>query len=259
MPRGVHLRTAARVQEARQMRDADISLRRIAEHFGCSPKTIQEWLADPDGAKRRESRKPRRGACRDCGGSISASESGNRERCQECSEIAEWPEDRILAAIRGWAERYGAPPREPDWDPSRMSRMRPTDADRARERLQAARDRGEAPSVGTVQARFITWAAAIEAAGFPPPGRRSGATWNDDRILAAITAWAEHYGSAPAQHDWNTERKRATARDTLGVDIPSPGAVAHHFGKWSLAIRAAGLQPRRRGQRRGLATASNTR
>jgi hypothetical protein len=75
-----------------------------------------------------------------------------------------WDRDRIIAAMRGWAEQYGEPPRSREW---------------SLHKLQAARDSegieryvsGGWPSASTVEDYFGSWNAAIKAAGFGPRPR----------------------------------------------------------------------------------------
>lgn len=65
------------------------------------------------------------------------------------SGLRYWTDGLIVAAIRGWQERHGQPPRKLEW-------------------RNAAPDH---PSSRTVIERFGTWNTAITAAGFTPRRR----------------------------------------------------------------------------------------
>jgi hypothetical protein len=64
-------------------------------------------------------------------------------------------------------------------------------------------------------------------------------TWTRDRVVGAIRRWHEARGVAPRKRDWNKP-----TFDSSGVPL-TPGAdvVLELFGKWSEAVRAAGLEP----------------
>src|SRR5262245_2941707 len=63
--------------------------------------------------------------------------------------------------------------------------------------------------------------------------------WTRERVVGAIRRWHETRGVAPRKRDWN----KATF-DERGVPA-TPGAdvVLELFGKWSDAVKAAGLEP----------------
>jgi hypothetical protein len=76
--------------------------------------------------------------------------------------------DEILVAVREWTVRYGDPPTQTDWDPSRARRMG--------HGWRAVRyEEGDWPSTRTVVTHFGNLNAAIRAAGLVPrsPGGRS--------------------------------------------------------------------------------------
>lgn len=74
----------------------------------------------------------------------------------------------VLAALREWQERYGAPPTMADWEPARARRL---GQDWRAERYAA----GDWPSMRTVRHHFGTLTAAVGAAGLTPAprGRRT--------------------------------------------------------------------------------------
>lgn len=69
-----------------------------------------------------------------------------------------------------------------------------------------------------------------------PSGRKK---WTREAMLAAIRAFAEEHGRAPAVKEW----------DRRTDDGPGRNAIAYEFGSWNRAITAAGLTPRIRGQK----------
>lgn len=88
-----------------------------------------------------------------------------------------------------------------------------------------------------------------------PPARRCWPHWTRNRVLDRIEEWNCRYGRPPASTEWN----RALARqrgydDVLAIIAAEPNywphirTVTNLFGTWRAAIRAAGLQPPRRGR-----------
>src|SRR5436190_2259249 len=62
--------------------------------------------------------------------------------------------------------------------------------------------------------------------------------WTRDRVVGAIRRWHETHGVAPRKRDWN----KPTFED--GVPLTPPAdVVLELFGKWSEAVKAAGLEP----------------
>lgn len=79
-----------------------------------------------------------------------------------------WTPDEIVERIRAWADRFGEPPTSLNWGPS-MARAhgRPEEADVFVDEAPAW------PTQAQVKTAFGSWAAAIEAAGFDRPTRKS--------------------------------------------------------------------------------------
>ena len=63
--------------------------------------------------------------------------------------------------------------------------------------------------------------------------------WTRDRVVGAIRRWHDERGVAPRKRDWNKP-----TFDSSGIPLtPSADVVLELFGKWSEAVRAAGLEP----------------
>jgi hypothetical protein len=64
-------------------------------------------------------------------------------------------------------------------------------------------------------------------------------SWTRERVIGAIRRWHDDRGVAPRKRDWN----KATF-DSSGAPL-TPGAdvVLELFGKWSEAVKAAGIEP----------------
>lgn len=123
-----------------------------------------------------------------------------------------WDRDRILEALREWAREHGSPPTAGQW--------------RGRDRT------GRRPECQRVTRIFGSWDAALAAAGLHARPKR----WSDEQILAAIRAHAAEHGRAPRSTEW------PTATDAH----PAAATVANHFGSWTRALAAAGLNAARR-------------
>jgi hypothetical protein len=101
--------------------------------------------------------------CRHCGKPL---KHRKHTLCLECIRI--WTPDRILDAIRDYADRYGHPPAAQDWNPPlAITKYRDDIAERFHED-------GCWPTATSVQYYFGSWNAAIHAAGFTPlaPGHK---------------------------------------------------------------------------------------
>src|SRR5215212_11578043 len=64
-------------------------------------------------------------------------------------------------------------------------------------------------------------------------------SWTRERVVGAIRRWHDDRGVAPRKRDWNKP-----SFDSAGAPL-TPGAdvVLDLFGKWSEAVKAAGLEP----------------
>ena len=67
----------------------------------------------------------------------------------------------------------------------------------------------------------------------------AGESWTRDRVVGAIRRWHADRGVAPRKRDWNKP-----TFDSAGAPLtPGADAVLELFGKWSEAVKAAGLEP----------------
>ena len=106
-------------------------------------------------------------------------------------------------------------------------------------------------------ARKATTGRSGESLDRTPPPRRPNlpyqsppGTWDRERCLEAIRAWAERHGEAPRAYEWSPEHGRAAGllpadrlveRERSYPRFPSAGTVRKHCGSWRKALRAAGL------------------
>lgn len=155
--------------------------------------------------------------------------------------------EEIIAAIRGWSERYGEPPAMVDWDPSRARRL---GQNWRAERFES----GSWPTARAVRLQFSSFNAAVEATGLvprPAPSRQRANLGGPAAITAAMLEWTRRYGDVPTMADWDPVRARRLGQDwRIGRyhkgDWPSARSVAVHFGSFASAAAAAGLIPRER-------------
>ena len=63
--------------------------------------------------------------------------------------------------------------------------------------------------------------------------------WTRERVVGAIRRWHETRGVAPRKRDWN----KPTFDERGGPATPAADVVLELFGKWSEAVKAAGLEP----------------
>ncbi len=73
--------------------------------------------------------------------------------------------------------------------------------------------------------------------------------WTPARIVAAFHRWEREFGAPPKVPEW--QKRKTPWHPTINV-------VRSVMGSWSAAIRAAGYEPRRRGDNR-LASAQEER
>lgn len=79
-------------------------------------------------------------------------------------------------------------------------------------------------------------------------------TWSRDRVVAALQEWTAFVGSPPRSYEWApasaASRGLASPRVRLWAEQyprwPSTTTVIAYFGRWSLALEAAGLSAHRR-------------
>lgn len=83
--------------------------------------------------------------------------------------------------------------------------------------------------------------------------------WTRGRLILAIRRWAELFGDPPSAIDWdlNMARRKCGPDRLLEIenrhkvhDWPPRQTTIAHFGRWNLAIEAAGFVPVRVGERR---------
>jgi hypothetical protein len=89
---------------------------RVEETFGapCAVKTVKDYLWDRTGEKGRRRKDGYRGRCEGCGAMTSGGDgpARARERCRRCGAQGRQRHSResIVAALREWERRFGAPP-----------------------------------------------------------------------------------------------------------------------------------------------------
>src|SRR3954471_12918494 len=87
-------------------------------------------------------------------------------------------------------------------------------------------------------------------------GGRRVTRWTREAIIEKILEWNELYGEPPCSADWNPSLARWRAQDWRADRYregvwPSTNAAKRPFdGSFDAAVRAAGLEPHRSGQRR---------
>lgn len=147
------------VELAHQLREQGLQRKEIAARLGITIHAVHDYLHDPDGSKKRARIEGygKRHPCVDCGAPTSGAAGLTRtaQRCSSCRKRVEregrfWTRERIIEAIQRWARtHHGMPPFSTEWN---------------------SKGRGSGyPPTTTVLARFGSWAAAVEAAGFPRP------------------------------------------------------------------------------------------
>lgn len=181
MARGYSQKTPENVAHAKRMRADGKKLREIAEHFGCSVKTVHAWISDPDGAKTRARKDSYRGTCADCGEPTYGGNGPDHapERCHGCSAAKRkrdgsdkvWTRGLILGVIQWWADEHGEPPGICDWNKNAAAQI--NDTSRATRAARLVGD-GVVPHSHTVIREFGSWNAAIAAAGFTPRANHGG-------------------------------------------------------------------------------------
>jgi hypothetical protein len=179
MSRGVTMKTPERVAAAQRMRAEGKLLREIGAALGVATSTADQWVNDPDGVATRARKDSYAASCVDCGDPTSGSEGRREEpRCRRCANALAvdqrkiWTPAAVVLAIQEWVAEYGDPPAMADWN-LHLARYYVHDEKRA-QRYERCRDAGICPSVQSVLGAFVTWNAAIEAAGFEPRANHGG-------------------------------------------------------------------------------------
>jgi hypothetical protein len=124
-----------------------------------------------------------------------------------------WSRERILDALRAWAQAHGRPPRPSEWrqgDPN-----------------------GERPSAQVVVRRFGSWALALDAAGLDSQPR----VWTRELIIEALREWTRARGHAATISEWSATPP--------GDAHPNRRIVVNRFGSWKNALHDAGVADRR--------------
>jgi hypothetical protein len=114
-----------------------------------------------------------------------------------------WTRSEIAAALARWTADRGRPPRQGE----------------------LAYGAAGMPTTSTIRKHFGSYAAALEAAAIEPRRR----FWSEDRIVAAMRAWAECHGRPPTSCDWTRS----------GGEHPHATTVRQRFGTWEAAASAA--------------------
>jgi hypothetical protein len=119
--------------------------------------TVKAYLYDPTGDKAKAVKARYRGYCRTCGADTSPrnGKGDAHEYCRSCRPGAAartWTRERVRAAMRRWAELYGAPPSSYDWSRTH-ARRRGVEAMR---RFES----GTWPASATVSRLYGTWSSA---------------------------------------------------------------------------------------------------
>ena len=157
----------------------------------------------------------------------------------------------ILAAVRRWADRYGEPPTDLDWNPGRARRLG--------QQWRVERFEDDAwPSADMVRRRFASFNSAVEEAGFKPrstPRRPRASLSDSSAVLEAVIQWTRLYGDVPTMADWDPTRAHRLGQDWRIArfhqgDWPSASIVRRRFGSFAAAISASGLVPRQPGMQR---------
>ena len=70
--------------------------------------------------------------------------------------------------------------------------------------------------------------------------------WTNERVLAAMRLWRDHYGELPSSYDWSrthARRRGGEALERLARGVwPPPSVVTVLFGSWTGAREAATRQ-----------------
>jgi hypothetical protein len=195
-----------RVETARRLAAHGLPVAEIAQQLAVSATTVRVYLR----ARR----------CPGCRGPLV---SPGARRCHSCEVRARrvvpsmeqvraaqqaWAEDHaaIIAALRELGARTGRRPVCSDLQPKQTG----------------------LPTYSKTVAVFGSFAAALDAAGFPPRGRK----WTQPEALTALQEWTAAHGRPPTSADWRC----------AGRDHPGSRVVHELFHGWSAALARAGLR-----------------
>lgn len=102
------------------------SVKEVAAHFGVSPKTVYEWLADPDASKARDRRGRYVGACPSCGAPTSPPAAGDTARsCRKCAHPPDWTPESVVSVLRAARDELGRVPTSLDFHRGKATRRGP--------------------------------------------------------------------------------------------------------------------------------------
>jgi hypothetical protein len=122
-----------------------------------------------------------------------------------------WAEAEMIGALQAWADRHGRSPVQHEWKLASPSH----------------------PSSLTVCRHFRGWNRALGKAGLEIAPSTRPYSWTEPQIVQALRRWRRRTGRTPRSMEW--------AKAPAGY--PSAGTVRAHFGHFSDALAAAGLQP----------------
>lgn len=220
----------ARRDEATRLRNLGLSFKEIGERVGVSARHAR-YLADPVYAEQsrrasREAKRRRTGVCARCGGETryAGKSSAVADVCASCAPDAYriWDETAVIASIRRWAAKHGAPPTAGDW-------------------LVPTPENTGYPYVSGIQALFGSWSLAIEAAGFQPRRQGERTTEGQARLVAALTKYT---ADVLLELIRECESLDGVASSTFLIPNPILVACRREFGSWKQACLAAGVSPR---------------
>jgi len=239
------------------------ALRRYAEEFGRPP--AYDLLRLPPAGYPSSKR-----ASKVFGSWSAALEAAGLTSAPGGRRVSVWPAERIVAAVRDFAERMGRPPVQEDFGrdglpseaiacrvfgtlgrareaagvPLERRRVPPDDAitalqEAARRLGRSPSERaysglGLSPSTVTIRTLFGGWQQALVAAGLPPTPTRTlrGYARRSDEELLAMMRLAAARCEGPLT--------LARFREVL-VDAPSESVIRNRFGSWADAMAQAGL------------------
>lgn len=233
----------------RVLRDEGWTHTQVARELEISRTYAAALDTDPDLSQAR-ARKERlyRGTCQDCGRQTGSGGAPSKvpKRCQACALEAQrqakfWTRERVIDAIQRFAAVHGRPPFAREWLASKQFRGGEYPA--ATSVYRAGSQHSTSP--------FVSWADAIEAAGFPRPAvgryersaesrkaagirlaawrRNRPQRWPCEEIVQAFLAWAQETGYFPTTTAWRH----------AGANHPNTQTVYKRFGSWGAAVAAA--------------------